>query len=67
MTSIQEVREMRTAEMELDIIREQTLERRSLESRVIRKSVKHGLEGGRWKSACKGNSLAAYPTLMSGS
>jgi hypothetical protein len=24
--------------------------------------VKHGLEGGRWKSAHKSNSLAAYPT-----
>jgi hypothetical protein len=29
---------------------------------VIRKSVKHGSEGGRWKSAREGNSLAAYPT-----
>jgi hypothetical protein len=29
---------------------------------VTRKSVKHGSEGGCWKSARKGNSLAAYPT-----
>ena len=63
--------------MELDIIWERgrrglplargalwacALERRSRESRVIRKSVKHGSEGGGWKSACEGNSLAAYPT-----
>jgi len=32
------------------------------ESRVIRKSVKHGSEGGGWKSALSGNSLAAHPT-----
>ena len=25
-------------------------------------TVKHGLEGGGWKSAYLGNSLAAYPT-----
>ena len=25
-------------------------------------TIKHGSEGGGWKSACKGNSLAAYPT-----
>jgi len=29
---------------------------------VIRKPVTRGSEGGRWKSAHKGNSLAAYPT-----
>jgi len=67
MNSIQEVREMRTAEMELGIIRERRQRDRrsrkwSLESRAIRKSVKHGSEGGGWKSARKGNSLAAYPT-----
>jgi hypothetical protein len=29
---------------------------------VIRKSVKHGSEGGGWKSAYSSNSLAAHPT-----
>jgi len=63
MNSIQEVREMRTAEVELSIIREGRRSRKwSLESRVIRKSVKHGSEGCGWKSARKGNSLTAYPT-----
>jgi hypothetical protein len=35
---------------------------RSLESHVIRKAVTRGSEGGGWKSAQLGNSLAAYPT-----
>ena len=35
---------------------------RLLESHVIRKAVKRGLEGGDWKSAYQGNSLVAYPT-----
>jgi hypothetical protein len=30
---------------------------------VIRKTVKHGSEGGGWKSAQAGNSLAAHPTV----
>ena len=41
---------------------ETVLRHRLLESRVIRKSVKRGSEGGGWKSAHLGNSLAAYPT-----
>jgi hypothetical protein len=51
-----EVREMRTAETVLSIIRERgrrglPLGNRSLESHVTRKSVTRGSEGGRWKSA----------------
>ena len=34
----------------------------SRESHAIRKAVRRGSEGGRWKSTHKGNSLAAYPT-----
>ena len=60
---------MRTAETILNVIRERGMPRRQspftlrlLESHVIRKSVMRGLEGGDWKSACKGNSPVAYPT-----
>ena len=52
---------MRTAELVLNIIREHS-RYRSLESRVIRKSVKHGSELGRLEKCPLGNSLAAYPT-----
>jgi hypothetical protein len=56
---------MQNAETVLSIIRErgQLYSRnRSLESHVTRKSVTRGSEGGGWKSAQSGNSLAAYPT-----
>ena len=35
---------------------------KSLESYVIRKAVTRSSAGGRWKSALRGNSLAAHPT-----
>ena len=52
---------MRIAAIELNIIRG-LLRNQSLESYVIRKSVKRSLEGGDWKSTCTSNSLVAYPT-----
>jgi hypothetical protein len=49
------VREMRIAILELSI---------SLTAGELLdiERVTSSSEGGRWKSACKGNSLAAYPT-----
>ena len=46
-----EVREMRTAETVLNIIRDPNSRPRLLESRVIRKSVKRGSGRGGWKRA----------------
>ena len=68
---------MRKAETILGIIREvrsatrrfienaprgASLRHRSPESRLEIERLTSGLEGGCWKSACEGNSLAAYPT-----
>ena len=57
---------MQKAETVLSIIRERAMDlysrNRSLESHVRRKALTRDSEGGRWKSARSGNSLAAYPT-----
>jgi hypothetical protein len=52
-----EVRVMRTAKTILNIIRRVTGKLRDTET------VMRSLEGGGWKSASNGNSLATYPTL----
>jgi hypothetical protein len=54
---------MRIAETVLNIIRDSR--NRLLASRDETETLTSGSEGGRWKSACKGNSLAAYPTVTS--
>jgi hypothetical protein len=61
MAETEEVREMRTAETVLNIIRDSR--NRLLESRVTRKSVKRGSGRGGWKRAeYFSTSLAAYST-----
>jgi hypothetical protein len=61
MAETEEVREMRTAETVLNIIRDSRI--RLLESRVTRKSVKRGSGRGGWKRAeYFSTSLAAYST-----
>ena len=63
MTETEEVREMRTAETVLNIIRDRNSRNRLLESRVIRKAVKRGSGRGGWKRAeYFSTSLAAYST-----
>jgi len=59
MSSYQEVREMRTAEMELNII-QNLVTREPCDT----ETVTHGSEGDGWKSVVRWrhNSLAAYPT-----
>jgi hypothetical protein len=61
MTGTEEVREMRTAETVLNIIRELNSRNRLLESRVIRKSVKRGSGRGGWKRA---KSVPRWPPTL---
>jgi len=55
---------MRNAEAGWNIIREISFFSKSVtgEPRDT-ETVMRGSEGGGWKSACEGNSLAAYPTV----
>ena len=63
MDSNREVREMRRAVAELSTTRYRSVYRRRITGeRRDEETVKRGSEGGRWKSACEGNSLAAYLT-----
>jgi len=52
---------MRNAAADMDIIREELSKSVTGEPRDT-ETVMRGSEGGGWKSACEGNSLAAYPT-----
>ena len=56
-----EVREMRNAVADLNIIRAFVSKSVTGEPRDT-ETVMRGSEGGGWKSACEGNSLAAYLT-----
>ena len=59
------VREMRNAETTLEVAREREFEAETTGELLDIERVTSSSERGGWKSACSGNSLAAYSTPRS--